>query len=96
MSKANAEQQLAIHHRGGVLLKAGAGSGKTFVLVQHILHLTRETMEEAFKSQTSGFEELIRQKFSGIVMMTFTKKAAGEMSIRLTEEFTRLSLLESS
>ncbi len=95
MSKANAEQQLAIHHSGGVLLKAGAGSGKTFVLVQHILHLTLEAMTEAAKSTVVGFEELIRQKYSRIVMMTFTKKAAGEMSIRLTEEFIRLSLLES-
>ena len=32
----NAEQLLAIEHQGGVLLRAGAGSGKTFVLVEHI------------------------------------------------------------
>ena len=42
MSTANAEQLPAIHHTRGVLLKAGAGSGKTFVLVEHMLHLTRK------------------------------------------------------
>lgn len=83
----NAEQKLAIEHQGGVLLKAGAGSGKTFVLVEHILYLTQSWIRE-YKSRPVGtFEEFIRTKFSEVVMMTFTKKAAGEMSIRLTEKF---------
>ncbi len=95
MSRANAEQKLAINHSGGVLLKAGAGSGKTFVLVEHILHLTRGWMSEAGSLKGQTFEDLVRQKFSQIVMMTFTKKAAGEMNIRLTDEFIKLSLIES-
>ena len=36
----NIEQLKAIEHHGGVLLEAGAGSGKTFVLSQHIVYLT--------------------------------------------------------
>lgn len=83
----NAEQLLAIQHHGGVLLRAGAGSGKTFVLVEHIVYLTQSWIEEFKKSPKGYFEEFIRHKFSQIVMMTFTKKAAGEMSIRLTERF---------
>jgi ATP-dependent helicase/nuclease subunit A len=84
---ANPEQLLAIEHQGGVLLRAGAGSGKTFVLVEHILYLTRCWIE-AFKRAPAGtFEDFIRGKFSQVVMMTFTKKAAGEMNIRLTEQF---------
>ncbi len=92
MSKsANAEQLLAIQHRGGVLLRAGAGSGKTFVLVEHIEYLTKIWIEE-FKARPNGsFEDYIRTKFSQVVMMTFTKKAAGEMSIRLTEKFVEKS-----
>ena len=38
----NEEQKVAIQHDGGVLLSAGAGSGKTFVLVEHIVHLVSE------------------------------------------------------
>jgi ATP-dependent helicase/nuclease subunit A len=92
----NAEQLLAIEHLGGVLLRAGAGSGKTFVLVEHILYLTQHWLSE-FKAHPQGsFEEFIRQKFSEVVMMTFTKKAAGEMSIRLTEKFLEKSLEEGS
>lgn len=88
MSKSpNAEQLLAIEHQGGVLLRAGAGSGKTFVLVEHILHLTKNWIQEYQGKPAGGFEEFIRQKFSQVVMMTFTKKAAGEMSIRLTDKF---------
>jgi superfamily I DNA/RNA helicase len=93
MSKsANPEQRLAIEHNGGVLLRAGAGSGKTFVLVEHILYLTNSWIKE-FKAQPStSFEEYIRLKFSQVVMMTFTNKAAGEMSIRLAEKFEEKAL----
>ena len=83
----NAEQLLAIEHQGGVLLRAGAGSGKTFVLVEHIVYLTKFWIEEFSKDPNLNFEDYIRQKYSQVVMMTFTKKAAGEMSIRLTEKF---------
>lgn len=87
----NAEQLLAIEHEGGVLLRAGAGSGKTFVLVEHIVYLTKKWMND-FKAKPSGsFEEYLRSKFSQVVMMTFTKKAAGEMSIRLTEKFQEIA-----
>lgn len=83
----NAEQLLAIEHEGGVLLRAGAGSGKTFVLVEHIVYLTKKWMQEYKAKPAASFEEFLRQKYSQVVMMTFTKKAAGEMSIRLTEKF---------
>lgn len=88
MSRApNPEQKLAIEHSGGVLLKAGAGSGKTFVLVEHISHLTEKWIEDFKSKPVTSFEEYLRSKFSQVVMMTFTKKAAGEMSIRLNEKF---------
>jgi ATP-dependent exoDNAse (exonuclease V) beta subunit len=87
----NAEQLLAIEHQGGVLLRAGAGSGKTFVLVEHIVYLTKTWITSFQQRPQASFEEFIRQKFSQVVMMTFTKKAAGEMSIRLTEKFLEIS-----
>lgn len=87
----NAEQLLAIEHEGGVLLRAGAGSGKTFVLVEHIVYLTKKWIQEYKSKTTVSFEEFLRQKYSQVVMMTFTKKAAGEMSIRLTEKFEEIA-----
>lgn len=91
MSKsANAEQLLAIEHQGGVLLRAGAGSGKTFVLVEHIVYLTSTWIADYKKHSQGSFEDFIRSKFSQVVMMTFTKKAAGEMSIRLVERFSEI------
>lgn len=83
----NAEQLLAIEHQGGVLLKAGAGSGKTFVLVEHIIYLVDHWIQEFKKVPTGSFEEFIRQKLGSVVMMTFTKKAAGEMNIRVADRF---------
>ncbi len=92
MSRApNSEQLLAIEHRGGVLLRAGAGSGKTFVLVEHIVYLTRTWIEEFHRSPSGTFEDFLRGRFSQVVMMTFTKKAAGEMNIRLTERFLEMA-----
>jgi len=92
----NSEQLLAIEHTGGVLLRAGAGSGKTFVLVEHIVFLTQTWILEYKKKSSQTFEEFIRQKYSQVVMMTFTKKAAGEMSIRLTDRFLEMSQAESA
>ncbi len=88
----NSEQLMAIEHDGGVLLRAGAGSGKTFVLIEHILYLTKGWINEFKKNPQGSFEDFIRLKFSQMVMMTFTKKAAGEMSIRLTERFMEAGL----
>lgn len=90
--KPNSEQLLAIEHEGGVLLRAGAGSGKTFVLVEHIVWLTKKWMSDWKKSPKGTFEEFIREKYSQVVMMTFTKKAAGEMSIRLSDRIQKISL----
>lgn len=88
MRTANPEQKLAIEHNGGVLLRAGAGSGKTFVLVEHIVFLAKQWI--VAQGHNSNFEEFARAEFSKIVMMTFTNKAAGEMSIRLNERFKEL------
>lgn len=90
MSTANAEQLPAIHHTGGVLLKAGAGSGKTFVLVEHMLHLTRQWREEWEQSKSEDFSDYLSKKFSATVLMTFTKLAAGEISVRLTTRFQKM------
>ena len=92
MRTANPEQKLAIEHQGGVLLRAGAGSGKTFVLVEHIVYLAKQWI--LTQGHSPNFEEYIRTEFSKIVMMTFTNKAAGEMSIRLNERFKELVEVE--
>jgi ATP-dependent exoDNAse (exonuclease V) beta subunit len=88
MSRANAEQKKAIEHSGGVLLSAGAGSGKTFVLVQHITYLVEKLIEQNLDKDT--FEKSLRKLFSQTVMMTFTKKATGEIAIRLKDNFLKL------
>lgn len=88
MSNPNAEQKLAIEHKGGVLLKAGAGSGKTFVLIEHITYLVNQWIKEHKPSgQKELFRSFLKGKFSKVVLMTFTKLAAGEISIRLFNKF---------
>ncbi len=84
MSSPNHEQQPAIYHQGGVLLKAGAGSGKTYVLVEHAIHLTREWRSSWEKNPQGAFVDFIAEKFSSAVLMTFTRLAAGEILVRLT------------
>lgn len=90
MATPNSEQLKAIEHTGGVLLKAGAGSGKTFVLKEHMIYLTKEWIKE-YKSEPIGdFDQYIKSKFRKVVLMTFTKKAAGELEIRLFDEFQEI------
>ncbi len=91
MAGANTEQLLAIEHAGGVLLKAGAGSGKTFVLKEHMIYLSKKWLSEYKELQSKpDLSEFIKLKFSKTVLMTFTKKAAGEISIRLFDEFEKV------
>ena len=80
----NEEQKKAIKHNGGVLLSAGAGSGKTFVLVEHIIFKIKEKINVS-NIDDLDFEIKIKKFLSEIVIMTFTNKAASELSVRLKE-----------
>lgn len=88
-TSANAEQVKAIEHFGGVLLSAGAGSGKTFVLTEHLLFLTKTWIDEYESNPLEGFDSFIKAKYSQLVMMTFTNKAAGEILIRIKKNFAQ-------
>jgi superfamily I DNA/RNA helicase len=79
----NAEQERAIFHNGAKLLSAGAGSGKTFVLIEHLIFLLQNIQ---IKYPPSDWQRRISSELSKIVLMTFTKKAAGEMSVRMMKK----------
>lgn len=85
----NVEQEKAIFHRGGKLLSAGAGSGKTFVLIEHLVYLLGQIQE---KHSSEQWSKSISSELSKIVLMTFTKKAAGEMSVRMMKRIEELQL----
>ena len=66
----NPQQQKAVEHRGrGLLIVAGAGSGKTRVLTHRIAHFLAN--RELWPSQ--------------VLAITFTNKAANEMRERVEE-----------
>lgn len=94
---ANKEQIKAIEHHGGVILSAGAGSGKTFVLVEHIVFLARDFVAQ-MPSSISSIERASRLKnyFSKVVLMTYTKKAAGELIVRIKKKLEKLKIEETS
>lgn len=89
----NQEQNIAISRVGGVLLSAGAGSGKTFVIIEHIIFKLQVIRT---KHSYEYLSKNIISILSGITLMTFTKKAAGEMSIRLTRRMEELLLEENT
>jgi ATP-dependent exoDNAse (exonuclease V) beta subunit len=90
MSSANAEQKIAIAHNGGVQLQAGAGSGKTFVLIEHIIYLIEKKLYlpngELFTNDEHQLRIELKSYLAKIVLMTFTKKAAGELKTRLNSK----------
>jgi ATP-dependent helicase/nuclease subunit A len=83
----NPEQMIAIHHLGGKILSAGAGSGKTYVLIEHIITWLDHLRE---KTPSSDWAQVIPFQLPKVVLMTFTKKAAGEMSIRMMKRIDDL------
>ena len=71
-------QKKAVQALGkNVLVSAGAGTGKTHVLVERILHLLR--------AQKASVNELL--------VLTFTEKAANEIKTRLSESFRKMTLV---
>ncbi len=87
----NREQKPAIEHKGGKLLSAGAGSGKTFVLVEHVKYLTRQWAREwREQKRIDSFQDFLAEKYSSVVLMTFTRLAAGEIHVRLSDQIDAL------
>ena len=79
----NSEQLIAINHLGGKILSAGAGSGKTFVLIEHMIAWLDNLR---LSTSPSDWPQVIPFQLQKIILMTFTKKAAGEMSIRMMKK----------
>lgn len=78
MSNATKEQQAAIDARGtNVIVSAGAGSGKTFVLKERVLKLLQNKEATVDK----------------LIILTFTNKAAQEMKNRIRKVVTSHSEL---
>jgi DNA helicase II / ATP-dependent DNA helicase PcrA len=72
--KLNPEQQTAVTHtKGPLLIFAGAGSGKTRVITNRIVHLVEREKVEARK----------------IVALSFTNKSAKEMASRVRKMLPR-------
>ena len=69
------QQAAAVRRRGSVGLSAGAGCGKTFVLIQRFLH----------ELDPARLKEPGPHGLASVAAITFTKKATGELLDRLRE-----------
>jgi DNA helicase-2/ATP-dependent DNA helicase PcrA len=79
LNQLNQEQQKAVTHTDGpIIILAGAGSGKTRVLIHKVLYLVIK----------KGVNP------SNILMVTFTNKAAGEMLDRIVKVFAKNKIHE--
>jgi ATP-dependent helicase/nuclease subunit A len=82
--KANDEQLNAINQTGNVLLQAGAGSGKTYVIVEHVIFLINKYIDETPWDDFFVFKA--RDFLSKIAVITFTRLAAKEVKSRLEKK----------
>ncbi len=82
----NNEQTQAICHEGGIFLDAGAGSGKTHVIVAHIFYrieLFWERLPFDDKKQLKKYKDQLRKFIHQTFLVTFTKKATKEIEQRI-------------
>lgn len=79
----NIQQEKAINATGGTCLSAGAGSGKTFVIVEKLLKIIESKKLDLFDFDENLMRSKVRKFLSTLVVMTFTKKAAGELKTRV-------------
>ena len=88
--EASKEQRDAIESTGGVILEAGAGSGKTFVIVGHLINKISSKIEAWKEASDENASKEIEKFLVGIVVITFTRKAAGELEIRVKNALEEL------
>ncbi len=86
----NSEQEKAVMHNGGVLLNAGAGSGKTRVIIEHLAYLIEKKYDALFEAGNTDILGQLKSYLSKIVVMTFTKEAAGELQSRMFDRFSNV------
>ncbi len=86
--KLSSEQVKVINHKGALLLSAGAGAGKTFVIIEYLkayfnkIDLSNELIDE---------EEEIRNILRSICVITFTNKATNEIYERIYKAFEEVA-----
>lgn len=93
-SKASEKQLRAITHPGGLLVSAGAGAGKTFVIVERVVHELLEIKTQLQLTETNYNEKtkkLIENEVLKICVITFTVKSAQEMRERIYKRIKELS-----
>lgn len=91
--EANSEQSLAIRNMAGMTLSAGAGAGKTFVLVEHLICRLDKIYKDHFIGKWNDQSvKVLQEKLLRIVLITFTRKASGELEARIRERInTKIS-----
>ena len=87
----NEEQVLAIENHGG-LLSAGAGSGKTFVIVEHTLYRIFNIFRSTHKKHDDSWIQQFLVFSSRTALLTYTKKASIEMAERLKSRSENVDL----
>ena len=73
------QQRIVDSPSSNMLISAGAGSGKTFVLTQRVIHLLKD----------KGY------KLKEMIILTFTDLAAQEMKTRIIKELKKESRQET-
>ena len=82
--KLSLEQEKIIDHKGALLLSAGAGAGKTFVIIEFLKNYFTKIK---ISNELEVSEDEIKDKLRRVCVITFTNKATNEIYDRIYRSF---------
>ncbi len=81
--KFSSEQNEVLNTKGSLILSAGAGAGKTFIVVEYLIKYFTDLLDE---HKNQSLDDYVKEELRLLCVVTFTKRATLELKERIEKK----------